>query len=187
VTLGGRGLNRGEIMGVCMTLLVAGNETTRSLIAGGVEALARFPEQRAALVADPSLIPGAVEEMLRWVTPIQAFGRTAAVDTEVAGVQISEGEFLVMLYASANRDEEAFGPTADRFDVTRPALPMHQAFGFGEHVCLGASLARLEARIFFEDLLDRYPHFSLAGEPRFTPSTLVRSVSDLPIVVNDAA
>jgi cytochrome P450 len=186
VSLGGRGLNRGEIMGFCMTLLVAGNETTRSLIAGGVEALARHPDQRAALVEDPSLIPGAVEEMLRWVTPIQAFGRTAAVDTEIAGVEIDEGEFLVMLYASANRDEEVFGPTADRFDVTRPALPMHHAFGFGEHVCLGASLARLEARMFFEELFVRYPHFSLAGEPRFTPSTLVRSVADLPIHLDSA-
>ncbi len=179
--LGDRPLGRAEIMGFCMTLLVAGNETTRTLITGGVEALARHPGQRALLVADPTLLPGAVEEMLRWVTPIQAFGRTSVVDVEIAGTPVAAGEFVVLLYASANRDEEVFGPTADRFEVARPHLPTHLAFGFGEHVCIGASLARLEARIFFEELLARYPGFGLDGEPDYTPSTLVSGARALPV------
>jgi cytochrome P450 len=179
--LGGRPLSRAEIMGFCITLLVAGNETTRTLISGGVEALARHPEQRAQLVADPMLLPGAVEEMLRWVTPIQAFGRTSVVDVEIAGTPVAAGEFVVLLYASANRDEEVFGPTADRFEVARPHLPTHLAFGFGEHVCIGASLARLEARIFFEKLLARYPGFGLDGEPDYTPSTLMCGARSLPV------
>ncbi len=179
--LDGRPLTRSEIMGFCMTLLVAGNETTRTLISGGVEALSRFPDQWSALSQDRSLVPGAVEEILRWVTPIQAFGRTAAVDVDIAGFGISAGEFVVLLYASANRDESVFGPTAAEFVVTRPVQPMHLAFGFGEHVCIGASLARLEARIFFEEFLARFAGSELWGEPVYTPSTLVRSARSLPL------
>ncbi len=183
VTLENRPLNRDEILGFCVTLLVAGNETTRTLLAGGVETLALHPDQRTLLARDPSLLSGAVEELLRWVTPIQAFGRTAAVDCELAGVPITAGEFVVMLYASANRDEAVFGPTADRLDVSRPSLPVHLAFGFGEHVCLGASLARLEARIFFDELLARHREFDLGGPAVYTPSTLVRAPRELPIVL----
>jgi cytochrome P450 len=179
--LGDRPLSRAEIMGFCMNLLVAGNETTRTLITGGVEALARHPDQRAQLVGDPSLLPGAVEEMLRWVTPIQAFGRTPVVDVEIAGIQVAAGEFVVLLYASANRDEEVFGPTADRFEVARPHLPTHQAVGVGEHACRGAGLARLEARIFFDELLTRHPGFTLDGEPDYTSSTLVSGARTLPV------
>jgi cytochrome P450 len=179
--LDGRPLSRSEIMGFCMTLLVAGNETTRTLISGGVEALIRHPDQRRQLVADLSQVPVAVEEILRWVTPIQAFGRTAVVDVEVAGERIEAGEFVVLLYASANRDESVFGATADRFVVSRPTQPMHLAFGFGEHVCIGASLARLEARIFFEEYLTRFPDSELCAEPTYTPSTLVRSARTLPL------
>ncbi len=180
-SLDGRPLSRAEIMGFCMTLLVAGNETTRTLITGGAEALAHSPDQRAALVADPSLIGGAVEELLRWVTPIQAFGRTAVVDVEIAGVEVAAGEFVVLLYASANRDEAVFGPSADTLLVTRPTLPTHLAFGFGEHVCLGASLARLESRIFFEEFLARFPNYALVEPPTRTRSTLVRGARIMPV------
>jgi cytochrome P450 len=181
VPVGDRPLNQTEIMGFCLTLLIAGNETTRTLLSGGAEALARHPEQRAALIADPSLIDGAVEEMLRWVTPIQAFGRTAAIDTEIAGHPVAAGEFVVMMYGSANRDESVFGPTAGTFDVLRPVVPTHLAFGFGEHLCLGASLARLEARIFFGELLARFPDYALAGEPTYTVSTLVNGARAMPV------
>ena len=109
------------------------------------------------LAENPAMLPDAVEELLRWVTPIQAFGRTAVVDVELAGQRIAEGDFVVMLYASGNRDEAVFGPTAEQFDVRRPVIPTHLAFGFGEHLCLGASLARLEARIFFEELWPAFP------------------------------
>ncbi len=181
--LDGRPLNRIEIMGFCMTLLVAGNETTRTLLSGGMEALHQRPDQRSILIDDPSLLPVAVEELLRWVTPIQAFGRTTVVDVELSGQQIPAGDFLVMLYASGNRDEEVFGPTAGQLDVRRPVTPTHVAFGFGEHLCLGAALARLEARVFFEELLARYPTYELVGEPEYVRSTLVRGASRMPIVL----
>jgi cytochrome P450 len=170
-------------MGFCMTLLVAGNETTRTLISGGLEALHQEPDQRAALAEDLSLLPTAVEELLRWVTPIQAFGRTAVVDVELGGEDIPAGDVLIMLYASGNRDEAAFGPTAAHLDIRRPVTPTHLAFGFGEHLCLGAALARLEARIFFEELLIRYPRYEVAGEVEYVRSTLVRGAARMPLVL----
>jgi cytochrome P450 len=182
--LDGRPLDNAEIMGFCMTLLVAGNETTRSLISGGMEVLAQHPDQRAELAADPSLIPQAVEEMLRWVTPIQAFGRTAVVDVEIGGEVVSDGEFVVLLYASGNRDEAAFGPTADRFDIHRDVTPTHVAFGFGEHLCLGASLARLEAKIVFEELLARFPTWDVDGPTARSRSTLTSALTSLPVVLH---
>ncbi len=176
-------LTRAELVMFCITLLVAGNETTRHLISGGVDALAQHPDQRAALAGAPAGLPVAVEEFLRWVTPIQAFGRTATADLEIGGLPIAAGDFLVMLYASGNRDEAAFGPTADRFDVARPVDTTHVAFGFGEHLCLGASLARLETRIVFEELLARFPDYELAGPPEVTASTLVRGAKAMPAVL----
>jgi cytochrome P450 len=181
--LEGRPLNHLEIMGFCLTLLVAGNETTRTLISGGMEALHQRPDQRAHLVDDLSLLPVAVEELLRWVTPIQAFGRTAVVDVELGGQEVPAGDFLVMLYASGNRDEAAFGPTAGQLDVLRPVTPTHVAFGFGEHLCLGAALARLEARVFFEELLSRYPDYELVDQPEYVRSTLVRGAARMPLVL----
>jgi cytochrome P450 len=179
--VGDRLLDEQEVVGFFLTLLVAGNETTRTLLSGGIEALARHPAQRAALVADPSLVPAAVDELVRWVTPIQAFGRTAVTDAVIGGTTVAAGTFVVMLYASANRDESAFGPDAGRLDVRRRSGAPHLAFGFGEHSCLGASLARLEARVFFEELVARYPQVALAGEPTYTSSTLVNGARTLPV------
>jgi cytochrome P450 len=181
--LDGRPLNQLEIMGFCMTLLVAGNETTRTLISGGMEALHQHPLQRTLLAENPAMVPDAVEELLRWVTPIQAFGRTALVDVEIAGEYIAEGDFVIMLYASGNRDEAVFGPTAGQFDVSRPVSPTHLAFGFGEHLCLGASLARLEARVYFEELLARYPDYDLPAPAEYVRSTLVRGAATMPMVL----
>jgi len=182
--LDGRTLTRLEIMGFCMTLLVAGNETTRTLLSGGMEALYHHPDQRSRLADGSVPLSGAVEELLRWVTPIQAFGRTAAVDVELGGRPVAAGDFVVMLYASGNRDESVFGPTADRFDVGRPVTPTHLAFGFGEHLCLGAALARLEARVFFEELLARYPDYELTGPTEYVASTLVRGAARMPLVLS---
>jgi cytochrome P450 len=179
----GHPLTPGQIRMFCLTLLVAGNETTRSLLAGGIHALALHPDQRAALAAEPAMVPNAIEECLRWVAPIQAFCRTALADTSIAGVEVPAGSYLVLLYASGNRDERAFGPTADRFDIARPATPAHVAFGFGEHLCLGAALARLEARVVLEELLARFPAYQLAGEPVLSPSTLTRAIERLPVVL----
>jgi cytochrome P450 len=181
--LDGRPLTNLEIMGFCMTLLVAGNETTRTLLSGGLEALHHHPDQRAILIKDMALLPSAIEEMLRWVTPIQAFGRTAVKDVELGGQPVRSGDFVIMLYASGNRDETVFGPTAASFDIARPITPTHVAFGFGEHLCLGAALARLEARVFFEQFLARYPTYDLVGPVEYVQSTLVRGAVKMPMVL----
>jgi cytochrome P450 len=178
----GERLSDEELLGFCMTLLVAGNETTRNLLSGGLVALAEHPEQRAALAADARMIPTAVEEMLRWVSPIILFARTATVDTEIGGTPVAEGDYVVMFYAAANRDEHVFGPTAGEFDVMRDPNP-HLAFGFGEHFCLGAGLARLEARVVLEELLTRWPSYQLLGAPDRVPSTLLRGIAKLPGVL----
>ena len=117
------------------------------------------------------------------VTPIQVMVRTATCDVELRGQAVTAGDWVVLLYASANRDEAVFGPDADRFDVTRPPSPTALAFGFGEHLCLGASLARLEARVFLDELLSRFPEFAVTGEPTWTRSTLVRGHVSLPVVM----
>ena len=179
--VGDEPLNQAQVQMFCMTLMVAGNETTRSLLSGGALALAEHPDQRATLISQPDLLPGAVEECLRWVTPIQAFCRTAVEDLEMAGSSVAAGDYVVLLYASGNRDETVFGPTADRFDLARPATPAHLAFGFGEHLCLGASLARMEARIVLEELLRRHPTYEVTGDPVYVPSTLTRSLASLPV------
>jgi cytochrome P450 len=177
----GRRLRPEELVTFNMSLLVAGNETTRHLISGGMMALADHPDQRAQVVADRGAVPGAVEECLRWVTPIQQFARTATRDATVGGAAVAEGDYLVMLYASGNRDEAAFGPTAHRFDAFRSIEVANLAFGTGPHLCLGAALARLEARIVFEELLARFPHFEIAGEPEWLPSSLVRGPDSVPV------
>jgi cytochrome P450 len=181
----GRPLSEPELVTFTMSLLVAGNETTRHLVSGGLLAFAEHPDQRAAVAADPALVPAAVEECLRWVTPIQQFARTATAATELSGAPIDEGDYLIMLYASGNRDERAFGPTASRFDASRPVAVPNLAFGFGEHLCLGAALARLEARIVFEEVLARSPDYELAGEVEWLASSLVRGPHRVPIVFPD--
>jgi cytochrome P450 len=182
-TVGGERVSTQAAVGYCLSLLVAGNETTRHLLSGAALALAEHPSQRAELTREPARIPNAVEECLRWVTPIQVFGRTATRPTHLAETPIAEGDFVAMLYASANRDEQAFGPDAGRFDVTRTFTTPHLAFGFGEHLCLGAALARLEARVALEELLGRFPDYGVAGEPNWTRSTLVRGMTALPVVL----
>ena len=177
----GRSLDRDELLIFLLTLLVAGNETTRTLISGGTFALFEHADQRADLVQDPALIPGAVEECLRWVTPIQAFARTVTADTVIGGYEVKELDYLVLLYASGNRDEHAFGPTANVFDIRRDPNPPHLAFGFGEHLCLGAALARMETRILFEELLARHPEYAVTGEPKWVASSLVRGMDAMPL------
>jgi cytochrome P450 len=180
-------LRREELFMFLLTLLVAGNETTRTLLSGTALVLEEHPDQRAALASDPALLPGGVEECLRWVTPVHAFCRTATSDTVVGGARVGEGDYLCMLYASGNRDEEVFGDDAARFDVRRATTPVHLAFGFGEHVCLGASLARLEGRIFLEELLARFPDYAVTGSPERVLSTTVAGIRSLPVVLSPSS
>ena len=177
----GECLTDGATLMFLMTLLVAGNETTRNLIAGGSLALAEHPDQRALLAAEPERIPNAVEEMLRWVSPVRSFIRRAEIDTELAGVEISAGDYVVLFYGSGNRDEAVFGDSADRFDVTRDDASRQISFGFGEHLCLGAALARMEARIMFEELLVRWPEWTITGDPDHLPSPLMNGLVHLQV------
>lgn len=175
----GRKLNAGELVTFTMSLVVAGNETTRHLISGSLMELAPRPDARAALYAEPSRIPASVEECLRWITPIQQFARTATRDTEIAGAPVNEGDYLVMNYASGNRDETVFGPSASEFDPSRlPSVP-NLGFGFGEHLCLGAALARMEVRVLFEELAARHAEYSVVGEAVYLPSSLVRGADSV--------
>ncbi|HKJ23392.1 MAG TPA: cytochrome P450, partial [Myxococcota bacterium] len=145
-----------------LLILIGGDETTRHVISGGMEALCRHPEARRRLAAEPGRIPIAVEEMLRWVSPIANMNRTATEDTELAGRSIRKGDRLLLLYPSANRDALVFDDP-DVFDPARDPNP-HLAFGgFGAHFCLGASLARLELRVVFEELLRDLPDLELAS------------------------
>lgn len=179
----GRAMTAHELVMFSLSLLVAGNETTRHLLSGTLIALAEHPGQRATLAADPTGVPAAVEEGLRWVTPIHQFARTVVADTEVGGHPVARDDYLVMLYASGNRDEAAFGSTADRFDAARAPDAPNLAFGFGEHLCLGAALARLEGRIVLEEFLGRHPTYDLATTPVIVPSSLVHGPARLDAVL----
>jgi cholest-4-en-3-one 26-monooxygenase len=163
-----------------LLLSVAGNETTRNLISGGMLALIEHPEERAKLIAKPALMPTAVEEMLRWVTPVMYFRRTATQDTELHGQEIRAGEKVTMWYSSANRDETAF-QEADRFLVDRDPNP-HLGFGGGgPHFCLGASLARLEIRVMFEELIRRLPDIELGGPVARLRSNFIAGIKHVPV------
>jgi cytochrome P450 family 142 subfamily A polypeptide 1 len=179
----GERLDENDLIFETMLVLVGGDETTRHVISGGLAALLEHPDQMRALRARPELVPSAVEEMLRWVTPIQNMNRTATRDTELGGQRIREGDRMLLLYPSANRDESVFARPFD-FDVERTPND-HVAFGgFGRHHCLGAQLARLELRVLFEELLARWPHVELA-EPtrplRRRRGTFVLGIEEMPV------
>jgi cytochrome P450 len=180
VEVEGETLTDDELLGFSGLLLVAGNETVRNLVAQGTLALIAHPDEHRKLVENPGLIPGAVEEMLRFTNPVAHFARTATADFEIRGQRIRAGDTVAMLYGSANRDEEIFGDDAEEFKVTRHPNP-HIAFGCGEHSCLGAQLARLEARVMFEELLRRYPEIELMGEVTRMRSTIAPGIARMPV------
>jgi len=168
-----------ELIMLCVILLVAGNETTRNGISGGMQLLIENPGERQKLIDDPALIPSAVEEMVRMVSPVHAFSRTATRDIELHGTLIREGQRVLLLYPSANRDADVFAQP-DSFRVERN--PTHLGFGLGKHFCLGANLARMEMRVAFEELLRRIPDMYYAtGGPVLLPSALVRSCVEMKV------
>jgi cytochrome P450 len=175
----GERLSDPEILGFCYQLIVAGNDTTTTLIGNGAVLLAEHPDQRAALARDPGRIPGAVEEMLRYESPAQALPRRARVDFELHGRRIPADARVLLVFGAANRDEREF-EDPDRFDVRR-TIRRHLALGHGVHSCLGASLARLEARVAFEELLARIPEWTLESKPGWITSRWARAHDAVPI------
>ena len=175
----GQPLNDVETMSYYVIVATAGHDTTSSTIAGGLQALLANPGELARLRDDPALLPTAADEMIRWVTPVKEFMRTASAGTVLGGVPIAKGESVLLSYPSANRDEEVFTDPF-RFDVGRDPN-RHLAFGFGAHYCLGAALAKMETRALFAELLPRLESVELAGVPEWTATTFVGGLKHLPV------
>jgi cytochrome P450 len=175
----GDGLSAEEFENMFWLFAVAGNETVRNGLPGAMIALLEHPEALARLRADPTLFATAVDELLRWWTPVMLFRRTATTDTEIAGVPVRAGDKVVVSFASANRDERVF-TDPDRLDLTRHPNP-HLVFGHGPHFCLGAHLARVQMHALFEELLRRTSDLAYAGEPTYLRSSFQRGVKRLPI------
>ena len=180
---GGQPMSDIEFGSFFVQLVTAGNDTTKGMLGSGLLALLRHPDQLAALRADHTLIPGAVEEIIRYANPLHYFRRTALADTELAGTRIAAGDKVAMYYTSANRDEEVFNePQA--FDIRRHPNP-HLSFGIGSHFCLGVHLARLEGKVFFEELLDSFSTIELTGDPVRIRSNLNNTLKRLPVQLVD--
>jgi len=175
---GGR-LSGDELVSMCLLLLIAGHETTVNLIANGSLALLRAPDQWARLVAEPALVDNAVEELLRYDSPVQLTSRTALADLDLEGRAVRRGEELILVLGAANRDPAQF-PHPDRLDLERAGI-RHLAFGGGAHFCLGAPLARLEARSALTALAARVPRLRLAGDPRRRDTITLRGLRSLPV------
>ncbi|MGH0038561.1 MAG: cytochrome P450 [Myxococcota bacterium] len=162
-----------ELTMLCVLLMVAGNETTRNALSGGMQLLIENPDQRQKLIDDPSLIKSAAEEIVRLVSPVHSFSRTVTRDTELRDKKLKEGDVVLIVYPSANHDEREYENPLT-FDVTRN--PHHVGFGIGNHFCLGANLARMELRVAFTEILRRFPDMEYSGDgPVIRPSALVRT------------
>ena len=175
----GRALDDAELEMFFFLVVIAGNDTVRSALPGGVLALAEHPAQQQLLREQPDLLPSAIEEMLRWHPPVLSFRRTAGRDTELGGRRIRQGDKVVVYHISAHYDERQF-PDPQRFDITRDPND-HLAFGQGPHLCLGAHFARLQLRIFFAELISRLPPVRLAGEPTRLTSNFINGLTHLPV------
>ena len=166
--------------GFFLLMVIAGNETTRNTLTGGLMALTDNPEEREKLLRDPALISNATDEMLRWVTSVIYFRRTATKDTNIRGQDIKAGDKVVMWYGSANRDEDIF-EDGHLFRVDRDNAKKHLAFGAGEHLCLGNRLGHMQRRILFEELLDRFPNIHSTSDPVRIPSNFLAGISELKV------
>jgi cytochrome P450 len=175
----GERLDEVDILAFCVLLVLAGNETTRNAISGGLWALCDYPDERARLQADMSLLDSAVEEILRWTSPLHHMARRATADVEIRGQAIQPRESVLMWYPSANRDEDVFADPY-RFDITRSPND-HLAFGHHEHFCLGAGFAKKEMRVMFEELFARYPDIQLNGKPERLRSNFINGIKRMPV------
>jgi cholest-4-en-3-one 26-monooxygenase len=168
-----------------LLLAVAGNETTRNALSHGIHALAEHPDQRRALAADPSLLPTAADEIIRWSTPVMYFRRTATLDTELAGQPIAAGDKVAIWYTSANRDETVF-EDPDTFDIRRDPNPLLSFGGGGPHFCLGSNLAKMEVRVLVGELLSRVDDLELAGPVDRLQSSFINGIKSMPVRVTPA-
>ncbi len=175
----GEKLTEMDILAFCFLLILAGNETTRNAISGGLLVLSEHPQEKARLLNDMSLMESAIEEILRWTSPLHHMSREATADVEIRGKTIKAGERVLMWYPSANRDEDLFEDPY-RFDITRTPND-HLAFGIGEHFCLGAGFARKELTVMFEELLTRFPDIEVSGPPERLRSNFINGIKHLPV------
>ena len=179
-TIDGKPIDPIEKKSFFTNMLAAGNETTRSSLAGAIWGLAQFPGERERLIADPGLIPGAIKELLRWFSPVIHMARTATADTMVGDTAIGVGERVVLLYGAGNHDPAVFDDP-HRLDVTRANAGKHLTFGFGIHHCLGAQLATMQLRLLIAAFLLRFPRYQLCGRPVFLASNFVQAMKSLPM------
>jgi cytochrome P450 len=184
VRIDGEPFNDVQVMIYALTLLAAGSETTQSLIAGIADCLDTHPGQAEKLFAEPDLAGNAVEEVLRYWTPVMSMARQAAHDVELRGVTVKEGDGVLLAYASANRDQDHWGPAAEEFDITRDDAASHLGFGVGEHFCMGAALARREARLLLEEVAKRAKGIHVTGEREQRASALVHTHDHLPVTLD---
>jgi cytochrome P450 len=176
-------LSQVELLDQVILLYIAGHETTVNLIGNATLALLRHPDQLAQLRSDPELDAGAVEELLRYDSPVQFSRRITTADLDVDGTTIPAGTFTLTCLGSANHDEARWGPTADELDITRPDAGQHMSFGNGIHHCLGSSLARIEAQVAIGSLVRRFPDLELAGEPERNGRVVLRGLESLPVAL----
>jgi cytochrome P450 len=166
--------------GSWLLIVFAGNDTTRNTLSGSMKLLTEFPEERAKLIANPALMPGAVNEFIRMVSPVIYMRRTATQDTEINGQKIAEGEKVIMYYGAANRDAAVFADP-DRLDVTRANADKHIAFGYGPHTCIGKRVAQIQLEEAYRQILARFPDMRWTGEIDIAPNNFVHAIRQLDV------
>jgi cytochrome P450 len=178
-----KNMSPNEFLGNVLLLIVAGNDTTRNSMSGGISALNKYPEQLAKVQSDQSLIPSMVSEIIRWQSPVAHMCRTAMEDVELGGKLIKKWDKVAIWYVSGNRDTSKF-PDPNQLVIDRNDVRQHLSFGFGIHRCLGNRLAELQLKILWEEILKRFSHIEITGDAKYLPSSFIRGITELPVVVH---